>query len=132
MFTSPVNVSYFRLSFLKCMESVDVRVGLEGWGGHPYERVAQTRQGESDRWEETRRKGRTGRGDFYRQAARSEVTRALGRKPSTTSVETSSDQISTFPFCFFKATSSIFPPPRDNYHLQRFPSNEAIIPVSVK
>lgn len=42
MFTSPVNVSYFRLSFFKCMESVDVRVGLEGGG-------ASIREGSTDK-----------------------------------------------------------------------------------
>lgn len=76
--------------FLKCSVSM-----------HVYKRVRQIRQRENDRWEETASdKGRTGREDFYRQAAQSEVMRAFGRKPSTTSMETSSVQISTFPFPF--------------------------------
>lgn len=52
---------------------------------HPfkYERVRQTRQRENDRWEETERdKGRTGRADFYWQAAQSEVVRLPGPNPS--------------------------------------------------
>lgn len=60
------------------MQGVYVRV-------HPfkYERIRQTRQRENDRWEETERdKGRTGRADFYWQAAQSEVVRLPGPNPS--------------------------------------------------
>lgn len=81
---------------------VCVCVGREVCG-----RLAATQEGEAagqrgnDRWEETASdKGRTGWEDFYWQAAQSKVRRTFGHKPSTTSPETSSVQISTFPLAF--------------------------------
>lgn len=95
--------------FHECTLCVSVHVvgRGRGWGLHPYKRVRQTRQRGNDRWEETASdKGRTGWEDFYWQAAQSKVMRAFGHKPSTTSLETSSGQISTFPF----AVQSYFKP----------------------
>lgn len=103
-------------------------------GLHPYKRDRQTRQRGDDRWEETASdKGRTGWEDSYWQAAQSKVMRAFGHKPlHHIPGNRLSPDLHFSPFAFSKATSSLFLPPSDNYHLQRFPRNKAIIPASVK